>query len=99
MEWRENWHHALAAGAFIRHTLPMQEWIRIGVVALVTAVATSQVSLAELKTEVKALKSEREIIVKNRDSQLADVKLREAERDRKIDILLQKVAAIEARIK
>jgi len=80
-EARNHWQHALAAGAVMRQALPLQEWIKIAVVAIVTAVVTSQVTLARLDERVnaieermKAVQNERDFIIRKRDEQVAELK-------------------------
>lgn len=50
--------HWIAAGAFIKAALPIQEWIKIAVVATVTAVVTSQITLARLDERINGMKAE-----------------------------------------
>ena len=95
----QSWQHGLAAAAVIKQTLPFAEWIRIAVVALITAVVTSQITLARLDERITALTSEREIIIKNRDGQMSELKAHNAAQDAKLDMLLHKVSLIEGRIK
>ena len=85
-EARHHWQHALAASTAVRAALPMQEWLRIGVVAVVTAVITSQVTVARLDERIikldermKAYQAEREFIMRKRDEQVAEIR-RQVER-------------------
>jgi uncharacterized membrane protein (DUF106 family) len=80
-ETLQHWQHALAAGAAIRQALPLQEWIKIAVVAIVTAVITSQVTLVRLDERIKALEdrmravqNERDFIIRKRDEQVSELK-------------------------
>ena len=79
-EARQHWHQILTAGTVIKDALPVQEWIRTAVIALVTAVVTSQITIARLDERIIALgdkfsslRSERELIIKRRDEQVARV--------------------------
>jgi hypothetical protein len=76
----------LAAAAVIRQVFPFQEWIKIAVVAVVTAVVTSQVTLARLDERIKgieermvATQKERDFIIRKRDEQVAEIR-RQVER-------------------
>ena len=80
-ETRHHWQSALAAGAVIRQALPLQEWIKIAVVAVVTAVVTSQVTIARLDERINALElrireraAERDFIIRKRDEQVTEIK-------------------------
>ena len=76
-QWAEachHWQHALAAAAFVRGALPLQEWVKIAVVAIVTAVLSSQVTIARLDERITAMQREREFIERKRDEQVAELK-------------------------
>ena len=73
-EAQRHWQHALAAAAAIRNALPAQKLIEIGVVSVVTAVLTSQITIARLDERINRLHSEREIYIKKRDEQVAEIK-------------------------
>ena len=94
-EARTHWGQVLAAGTVIRQALPMTEWIRIAVVALVTAVITSQVTLAELKGEIKSIRTERDILVGKRSEQLA---VAERRRDEQVNEIKRHVERMEAAV-
>jgi len=94
-EGRHHWQHALAATTAIRQALPLQEWIKIAVVAVVTAVVTSQVTLARLDERInaldlrlKAVQIEREFIIRKRDEQVAEIR-RQVERIEAAVVLIQ----------
>ena len=94
-EARTHWQSVLAASGVVKQALPMQEWIRIAVVALVTAVITSQVTLAELKGEIKSIRTEREILVSKRSEQLA---VSERRRDEQVNEIKRHVERMEAAV-
>jgi uncharacterized membrane protein (DUF106 family) len=80
-EASRHWQHWLAASTTIRQALPFQEWIKIAVVAIVTAVITSQVTLVRLDERIKALEdrmgavqNERDFIIRKRDEQVSELK-------------------------
>ena len=94
-EARQHGHHVIAAAAAMREVLLMKEWIRVAVVAVVTSVVTSQVTIARLDERITALKNEREIIVRNRDGQMAELKARDTELKGDIEKLTVLVRRIE----
>ena len=94
-EFQQHRQSVLAAATAIRAALPMTEWIRIAVVALVTAVITSQVTLAELKGEIKSIRTEREILVSKRSEQLA---VSERRRDEQVNEIKRHVERMEAAV-
>jgi len=98
-EARQHWQHVLAALPVIKQALPMQEWIRIAVIAIVTAVVTSQITLARIEERISAGQQLRAEGIARRDLQITKLEQRDADLSAKIDLLLQKVSAIEARIK
>jgi len=73
-EARQHWQHVMAASGMMRDVLPGKEWVRVAVVAVVTSVVTSQVTIGRLDERITALKNEREIIVRNRNDQMNDIK-------------------------
>jgi hypothetical protein len=102
-EARQHWQSAMAAGAFIKTVLPLQEWIRIAVVTGATAIVTSQITMARFDERLiasnekmlqlfAAMKSERELIVKKRDEQVMEVR---KEADRQVVTLRNDVDRIE----
>ena len=85
-EAMRHWQHALAAAAVIRQVLPPHEWVKIAVVAVVTAVITSQVTLARLDERMISIddrlnsaRLEREFIIRKRDEQVIELR-RQVER-------------------
>lgn len=93
--WHEFIGHLAAAGGFMRSTFPFAELFKIAVVALVTAVATSQVTLAELKGEIRSIRSERDILVSKRSEQVA---ASEKRRDGQVDEIKRDIDRIESSI-
>lgn len=94
-EARHHWQHALSAAAAVRQVFPLQEWLKIAVVAVVTAVVTSQVTLARLDERInaldlrlKAVQIEREFIIRKRDEQVAEIR-RQVERIEAAVVLIQ----------
>lgn len=73
-EAAQHWQHALAAATVIREALPMQELIRITVIAIVTALLTAQITIARLDERITAIRNERQILVEKRNEQVAEVK-------------------------
>lgn len=94
-EARNHWQHMLAASTVIRQAFPLQEWIRIAVVALVTAVVTSQITLARLDERITALRNERVLLVTKRDEQLA---MSERKRDEQVNEIKRHMERMEAAI-
>jgi len=85
--WFNHWHFAFAAATAVRQALPMAEWIKIAVVAVVTAVITSQVTLARLDERITASAAaavaataastaQRDLLVKKRDEQITEIKVK-----------------------
>ena len=94
-EARQHWQSILSAGAFIKSALPLQELFKIAVVTIVTAVVTSQVTMARFDERLIAFKNERELIVKKRDEQVIEIR-KDVD---KIQIIVQDIRVEIARIK
>ena len=94
-EFLQHWHSMLAAGAFVKNALPLQEWVKIAVVAIVTAVVTSQITVARMDERLVAFKSERELLVKTRDAQVVEIR-KDVDR---IEIIVQDIRVEIARIR
>ena len=73
-EAAQHWQHALAAGAAIRQAMPMQEWIKAAVIAVVTAVITSSVTIARLEERIDGIQAARAQMIKQRDEQTQEIK-------------------------
>jgi len=80
-EAKNHWQYALAAASAIRQMFPFQEWVKIAIVAVVTAVITSQVTLARLDERIKGLdermktyQAERDFIIRKRDEQIIELR-------------------------
>ena len=73
-EAAQHWQNALAAAAAIQQALSVQKLIEIAAVSIVCAVVTSQITIARLDERINRLQSEREIYIKKRDEQVAEIK-------------------------
>jgi multidrug efflux pump subunit AcrA (membrane-fusion protein) len=60
----------------VREALPPMEWVKIAVVAIVTSVLTSTVTIARLEERIDGLRIERKIIVEARDKQTRRIEQR-----------------------
>ena len=92
-EARQHWQGALAASSVIKTALPFQEWIRIAVVAIVTAVVTSQVTLARLDERLIAATSE----IRDLRVEIKDISKLAAERGKTIPDIIRRIEALERR--
>mgnify|MGYP001581678820 CR=1 FL=1 len=60
----------------VREVLPLSEWVKIAVIAVVTSVLTSTVTIARLEERIDAMKTERRIIIDSRDKQTLRIEQR-----------------------
>lgn len=98
-EARSHWQHILSAAGVVRQALPMMEWVKIAVVAVVTAVLTSQVTIARLDERIVSSLKEREILVKRRDEQVRELKDRDQRIEDRLEGIATDVAILKARVK
>jgi len=77
-ELRLHGQHMLAVASVVKVALPIHEWVRTVIIALVTAgvtaLVTSQITMARFDERLIAMKNERELILKRRDEQVLEIK-------------------------
>ena len=73
-ELTQHWQHALAAVSIVKDALAWPELLRYAIVATVTSVLMTQITLTEIKGELKSLVAQRDIIIKKRDEQIVELK-------------------------
>lgn len=98
-EARQHYQHVLAVASAVKGMFPMAEIIRMAVVAIVTSVATSQVTIARLDERITALHQMRAETIARRNEDIAEMKRQDAALRVKLDALAADVAVIKARMK
>ena len=73
-EAQQHWEHMATAGAAIKEVLSWPDLVRYAIVATAASVITTQITITELKGELKAIRGERDIIVQKRNEQVAEIR-------------------------
>ena len=98
-EARTHGNHIVAMIGAVRDVFPLPEIVRLIAVAVVTAVVTSQTTIARLDERIVAGLKEREILVRVRDEQIKKIEDRAQRIEDRLNIIALELAAIRSRIK
>lgn len=97
-EARHQVRYILVAATALKNAFPMTELIRLAVVALVTAVFTSQVTMARLDERINAISAQRTLLVQKRDEQVTEMKRQDELILQQLNELVTSVALIKAKL-
>lgn len=95
-EVQQHGQHALAAAAYLKQVVPWGELLKLGAIAIVTAVLTSNVTIAKLEAEQASSHRIREMQIKNRDAQIQRMDERDARMEERLNQIAADVAALKA---